>query len=156
MRTQWAIFPVAVVALAVLMTAHTTPALEIKPTRQELQAEKAWLKEHLLNCQPKLCPAKPVEAAPLPPKPGLDVFANNDAVTQNGRGDKRMRIGDKEYSRGLYCHAVSKVEVRLPGPGKSFTAVVGLDHNDDTAHGKGSVNFTVKVGNKVAFQSDVM
>ena len=67
-----------------------------------------------------------------------------------------MRIGDKEYSRGLYCHAVSKVDVRLPGPGKSFTAVVGLDHNDDTAHGKGSVIFTVKVKDKVAFQSEVM
>jgi hypothetical protein len=48
------------------------------------------------------------------------------------------------------------VEVRLPGPGKSFTAVVGLDHNDDTAQGKGSVIFTVKVRDKLAFQSEVM
>ena len=146
----------AVAALAVLVTAHTTPAREIKPTSQELRAEKAWLKEHLLDCKLKPSPAKPVEAAPLPPEPGLDVLANHDPVTQNGRGDKRMRIGDKEYSRGLYCHAISKVEVRLPGPGKSFTAVVGLDHNDDTAHGKGSVVFTVKVRDKVAFQSEVM
>jgi alpha-galactosidase len=156
MRTQFAILGMTIAALAVLMTAHTTPALEIKPTSQELHAAKAWLKEHLLDCKLKPSPGKPVEAAPLPPEPGLDVFANHDPVTQNGRGDKRMRIGDKEYSRGLYCHAISKVEVRLPGPGKSFTAVVGLDHNDDTARGKGSVVFTVKVKDKVAFQSEVM
>jgi alpha-galactosidase len=139
-----------------LVTGHTAAALEIKPTSQELHAEKTWLKQHLLDCKLKPSPAKSVEGAPLPPEPGLDVFANNDAVSQNGRGDKPMRIGDKEYSRGLYCHAVSKVEVRLPGPGKSFTAAVGLDHNDDTAHGKGSVIFTVKVLDKVTFQSEVM
>ncbi|MGO8931422.1 MAG: NPCBM/NEW2 domain-containing protein [Limisphaerales bacterium] len=156
MRTQFTSFRMTVAALAVLVAAHTTPAREIKPTRQELHAEKAWLKEHLLDCKLKPSPATPVEAAPLPPEPGLDVYANHDPVTQNGRGDKRMRIGDKEYSRGLYCHAISKVEVRLPGPGKNFTAVVGLDHNDDTARGKGSVIFTVKVGDKLAFQSEVM
>ena len=65
-------------------------------------------------------------------------------------------IGEKEFSRGLYCHAVSQVEVRLPGPGKRFTALVGLDHNEDTARGKGSVIFTVRIMEKVAFQSEVM
>ena len=147
---------VAIAVIATLVADRRVAAHEIKPTSQELHAEKAWLKERLLDCKLKPSPAKPVEAAPLPPEPGLDVFANHDAVSQNGRGDKRMRIGDKEYSRGLYCHAVSKVEARLPTPGKRFTAVVGLDHNDDTAHGKGSVSFTVKVGDKVKFQSEVM
>jgi alpha-galactosidase len=146
----------AVLILAALLTAGTTEALEIKPTSQELRAEKNWLKEHLLDCKLKPAQARPVDLPPSPPAPGLDVFANNDAVTQNGRGAYRMKIGDKEYARGLYCHAVSKVDVRLPGPGRSFTAVVGLDHNDDTARGKGSVIFTVKVGDKVAFQSEVM
>src|SRR5208337_2199302 len=87
---------------------------------------------------------------------GVDVLANHDPVTQNGRGGKPMKIGDKEYTRGLYCHAVSLVEVHLPGPSKSFTAVVGLDHNEDTAHGKGSVVFAVKVRGRVAFESEVM
>ncbi|MBI5384463.1 MAG: NPCBM/NEW2 domain-containing protein [Verrucomicrobia bacterium] len=144
------------VALATLLAAHAAPALDIKPTRGELQAEKAWLKQHLLDCKLKPGQLKPVELTPPTPEPGLEVLANNDAVTPNGRGTHRMKIGDKEYSRGLYCHAVSKVEVRLPGPGKSFTAVVGLDHNDDTKRGKGSVIFTVRVKDKVAFQSEVM
>jgi alpha-galactosidase len=156
MKTELATFGMAFAALIILTTGHTVAAREIKPTSQELGAEKAWLKEHLLDCKLKPSPAKPAEAAPQPPEPGLDVLANHDRVTQNGRGDKAMRIGDREYTRGLYCHAVSKIEVRLPGPGKSFTAVAGLDHNDDTAHGKGSVIFTVKVKDKVGFQSDVM
>lgn len=39
----------ALASLAVLMAAHTTQAGETKPTLKELQAEKAWLKEHLLT-----------------------------------------------------------------------------------------------------------
>ena len=132
------------------------PALDLKPSRGELQAKRAWLNEHLLDCKLKPSQAKPVEVSTQATELGLDVFANNDPVTQNARGTHRMKIGDKEYSRGLYCHAVSKTDVHLPGPGRSFAAVVGLDHNDDTARGKGSVIFTVRVKDKVAFQSEVM
>jgi len=143
-------------ASAMLMLAYPTQAFELKPTSKELQAEKQWLTQHLLDCQLKSPMTKSVAAASLPPEPGLDVLANHDPVIQNGRGNKPLKIGDQEFARGLYCHAVSRVEVRLPGPGKSFTAVVGLDHNEDTARGKGSVVFTVKVGDQVAFQSEVM
>ncbi len=48
----------------------------------------------------------------------LHVLANNDAVIPNARGGKPLLIGDKPYTRGLYCHAVSKVVVRLPGVGQ--------------------------------------
>ncbi len=144
------------VSFAILLTAHAALALEITPTRKELRAERQWLKERLLDCKLAPVQAKPVALSPPPPRPGLDVLANNDAVIQNGRGTNRMKIGDKEYARGLYCHAVSKVDVHLPGPGRRFTAVVGLDHNEDTARGKGSVIFTVRVKDQVAFQSEVM
>ncbi|MCX6904029.1 MAG: NPCBM/NEW2 domain-containing protein, partial [Verrucomicrobia bacterium] len=156
MRTHCAITRTGVLLLALLLAPHTTPALDIKPTRKEMQAERTWLKEHLLDCKLQASQAGAVKFTPPPTEAGLDVFANNDAVTQNGRGAHRMKIGDKEYARGLYCHAVSQVDVRLPGPGQSFTAVVGLDHNDDTARGKGSVIFTVKVKDRVVFQSEVM
>lgn len=144
-----------VVMLAVLLTARAA-ALEIKPTSRELRAERAWLKETLLDCKMPPVQAGPVEVVPQPTEPGLDVFANNDPVIQNGRGKNPLKIGDREFTRGLYCHAVSKVEVQLPGPGNRFTAVVGLDHNEDTARGKGSVIFSVKVKDKLAFQSEVM
>src|SRR5512140_2273289 len=113
-------------------------ASELAPSRDELRSEKSWFRQHFLKPEFRpVVPASPGSAAEAP-LPGLDVYANNDPVIQNGRGDKPLKIGDKQYTRGLYCHAVSQVEVVLPGPGKAFNAVVGLDHNEDTAHGKGS------------------
>jgi alpha-galactosidase len=87
---------------------------------------------------------------------GLIVVANNDPVQLNGRAGAPLRIKDQEYRRGLYCHAVSKVVVRLPGPGKTFTAVVGVDTNSQTSSGRGSVNFSVNVAGKEAFRSELM
>ena len=76
---------------------------------------------------------------------GLVVLANNDPVQLNARSGRPLKIADKQYSRGLYCHAVSKVVVRLPGPGKSFSAIAGVDSNDQTSGGRGSVVFSVNV-----------
>ena len=45
---------------------------------------------------------------------------------------------------------MSKVIVRLPGAGKSFTAIVGVDSNEQTRPGKGSVVFSVSVGEQEA------
>src|ERR1035437_10365250 len=90
------------------------------------------------------------------PTVGLIVLANNDPVQLNSRAGRPLRIADKDYSRGLYCHAVSKVLVRLPGPGKSFSAVVGVDSNEQTSGGRGSVVFSVNVGGKEGFRSQVI
>ena len=91
-----------------------------------------------------------------PPADGLVVLANNDPVQLNARHGRPMKIVDTQYSRGLYCHAVSKVVVRLPGPGKSFSAIVGVDSNEQTSGGRGSVVFAVKVNGKEAFRSPLM
>ena len=80
------------------------------------------------------------------PAVGLVVLANNDPVQLNARAGRPLKIADKQYSRGLYCHAVSKVVVRLPGPGKSFSAIAGVDSNEQTSGGRGSVVFSVNVG----------
>jgi hypothetical protein len=90
------------------------------------------------------------------PAVGLMVLANNDPVQLNARGGRPLKIADKQYSRGLYCHAVSKVVVRLPGPGKSFSAVAGVDSNEQTSGGRGSVVFSVNVGGKEGFRSQVI
>ncbi|MBI5091432.1 MAG: alpha-galactosidase [Candidatus Hydrogenedentes bacterium] len=87
---------------------------------------------------------------------GIEVVANNDAVQLNSRAGKPLRIGDKEYTRGLYCHAVSKVIVRLPGAGKTFNAVAGVDSNEQTSGGRGSVVFSVSAGGTERFRSGVM
>ena len=67
-----------------------------------------------------------------------------------------MHIVDKEFTRGLYCHAPSKIIVRLPGPGAKFTAIAGVDSNDQTSGGRGSVDFSVKVSGTEKFRSGVM
>jgi len=90
------------------------------------------------------------------PDPGLEVVANYDAVQKNARFGKPLHIAGKPYTRGLFCHANSRIVVRLPGPGRTFTAAVGLDSNEQTVPGKGSVIFGVSVGGQEAFRSPVM
>jgi len=94
------------------------------------------------------------EVKPL--APGLTVLANNDGIQKNGRNGRPFKMLNREYTRGLFCHAVSKVTVRLPGPGRTFRAVVGVDSNEQTSGGRGSVVFSVGVGGKEAFRSGVM
>jgi len=95
-------------------------------------------------------------AAAERPSVGLVVLANNDPVQLNARGGRPLKIVDTQYSHGLYCHAVSKVVVRLPGQGKSFSALVGVDNNEQTSGGRGSVVFSVTVNSKEGFRSQVM
>jgi hypothetical protein len=73
-------------------------------------------------------------AAPV----GITVIANHDAVQRNARNGRPMRLGDRQYTRGLYCHAPSKLVVRLPGAGTTFEAVAGVDHNETLAPGAGA------------------
>jgi alpha-galactosidase len=92
-----------------------------------------------------------------PPTPaGLTVVANNDAVQRNQRAGKPLNIAGVSYTRGLYCHAVSKVVVRLPGKGERFTAVAGVDSNDQTSGGRGSIVFSVSTGGAERYRSGVM
>jgi len=88
--------------------------------------------------------------------PTLNVIANNDVVQRNARAGKPLNIAGKQFTRGLYCHAASKVVVRLPGPGKKFTAFAGVDSNEQTSGGRGSVVFSVTNRGKEIFKSAVL
>jgi alpha-galactosidase len=90
------------------------------------------------------------------PPAGLYVLANNDPVQLNARAGQPMRLADKSYTRGLYCHATSKVIVRLPAEGAEFTAVAGVDSNEQTSGGRGSVHFAVQVDGEERFKSPVL
>jgi len=90
------------------------------------------------------------------PGPGLYVLANNDPVQLNSRGGKPMRISDKVFTRGLYCHAQSRVLVRLPGEGAELRAIVGVDSNEQTIGGRGSVHFAVQAGGRERFKSPLL
>jgi alpha-galactosidase len=77
-------------------------------------------------------------------------------VQVNNRGGRPLRIGAKPYTAGLYCHASSRVVVRLPAAGKSLQATVGVDSNEQTVGGRGSVVFRVETGGREAFKSPLM
>ncbi len=88
--------------------------------------------------------------------PALEVVANHNPAQKNGRFDKPMRLGESVHTRGLYVHADSRIAVYLPEPAQTFTAMVGVDNNDNTAGGKGSVVFFVEVDGQAVFQSEVL
>jgi len=88
-------------------------------------------------------------------QPGLDVrrqdygkFGLRQSVMNTP-----LQIGSKKYEHGLGTHAVSEVVVRLPQPGKTFAAEIGVDNNYDTKGQNGSVIFSVEAGGKEAFRS---
>jgi alpha-galactosidase len=117
----------------------------VPATAGEMQEARRWVAAKFEQRQE-------VQAA----QPALMVLANNDPVQKNSRTGRPMRIVDQEYTRGLYCHAYSNLVVRLPAPGKHFEAVVGVDTNEQTSGGRGSVVFVVRVGDQEAFRSVVM
>lgn len=135
----------AAVALLAILSPQFAKA--VTPSAGEMAEARRWV-------------AAKIEGKPNDPQPeqaaGLTVLANHDPLQLDNRNGRPMQLGDKQYAKGLYCHAVSKVVVRLPGPGKTFSAVVGVDSNENTAGGGGSIVFSVAVGGKNAFQSAVM
>lgn len=97
---------------------------------------------------------------PVPYAPVLDmgllVRANNDPVQRNQRAGRPLKIKDQSFTHGLYCHAVSDVLVRLPGPAERLTAVIGVDSNSQTIPGHGSVVFSVDVAGQERFRSELL
>ena len=53
----------------------------------------------------------------------LEIVANYAAIQKNNRVGKPLKLAGKTYSRGLFCHAPSKIVVRLPGPREANDAV---------------------------------
>ncbi len=86
---------------------------------------------------------------------GIEVVANNGLLQANRRGGKPMHLGTQTFTRGLYAHAPSRLIVRLPEPGQRFDALVGVDTNDQTSGGRGSVVFKVHIAGKEVWTSDV-
>jgi alpha-galactosidase len=84
------------------------------------------------------------------------VLANFDELCLNTRMGQPLVIGKTEYARGVFCHAASKVAVRLPAPGKAFSAYVGVDSNSQTRGGRGSIVFGVTVAEKEVFRSKIL
>jgi alpha-galactosidase len=130
------------IPLSLLVTAW---AHAVSPTPAEMADARAWAMAKFEGTQNTKAPDV-----------GLFVVANHDAVQLNGRHDKPLRMGGKYYTHGVFCHAPSKLIVRLPSAGKTLTATAGVDTNEQTNSGLGSVIFSMGVGETNVFKSELM
>lgn len=136
---------VMVLVVAIVAVCAVVPAWGVTPTADELATSRQWAQVVFGGVR---------DFEPL--GPGLEIIANHCPVLKNARFGKPLHLGDAEYTRGLFCHAQSKIVVHLPGPGKKFEAIVGLDNNEQTSGGRGSIAFSVSVNGEVKFTSSVM
>jgi alpha-galactosidase len=138
--------------LLVVSVILPTLAFAVPVNEEEMKQRNRWMQEHFAAVREVSTPSQLSDG----PKVGLVVIANHDPVQKNSRANKPLKLGDTEYTRGLYCHATSKVVVFLPSAGATFTSVIGVDNNDNTKGGGGSIIFSVDAGGKEVFRSDVM
>ena len=130
-------------ALLVAMALHGSMAALPQPS--EMDEAARWVAAEFVG-QPA------AEAA----RARIEVVTNNDAVQANARGGKPLNLGGKIYTRGLYCHAESRLVVHLPSAGKTFDALAGVDSNDQTSGGRGSVAFSVGVNGGEVWHSEIL
>jgi alpha-galactosidase len=65
-------------------------------------------------------------------------------------------IGDRSFEHGLGTHAKSHIRVYSPEPIARFGAWVGVDHNERTQGGAGSIVFRVAAGETEVYRSRLM
>ncbi|MCU0962523.1 MAG: alpha-galactosidase [Pirellulaceae bacterium] len=135
-----------VVAWAMLaLSVVTARARAEVVTDADLQASQQWVQHHLAESHPR----EPRQAE-------LQVWSCHGGLLRNGRAGRPLVIADREFHRGLLAHAPSKIVVQLAAPGRTFSALVGLDSNERTRPGLGSVVFSVSVAGKLVAQSSIL
>ncbi len=121
------------------------PARAVRPSDGEIFTARQWAETTLF----------PGEMPTAPPC-WIEVRANNDPVQANARNGRPMRLGGKDYLDGLFCHAVSDLVVHLDAPAEAFEALVGVDSNNHSAGGRGSVVFRVVADGEAVWESPVL
>ena len=137
----------AVVILLFFGMIGIQPVFAAKPTESEL-AEARRFTAAKLEGQPLTAQNKSV--------PRIDVIANYDPVQIDSRAGKPLKIGNHLYRKGLFVHADSRLEITLDKPAANFTAVIGVDSNEQTSGGRGSVRFAIETNGEKKFQSDTI
>lgn len=95
------------------------------------------------------------EGTPLATEPAQDaieVIFNHGPVQPNARSGEPLLIGSEPFISGLYCHAPSRLILRLSKPARLFEAVAGIDARS----GGGSVIFLVKSGETELWNSGLL
>ena len=94
------------------------------------------------------------DAKPAENPVGITVLDCHGTVQRNSSHMGEMIcLAGKKYARGIYTHANSHLIVRLPGPGKTFSGIFGVDDNPSTSGGRGSVRLHIFVAGKEVYTS---
>lgn len=95
---------------------------------------------------------------PVEREPGLVIVergpggvTGTGAFERNGFRGGPLTIGPKQYRKGLMITTDTVVEARLPSAGKRFTAVIGMEANDDSMGG--SAVFIVRAGGREVYRT---
>ena len=67
-----------------------------------------------------------------------------------------IKIGERQFERGLGTHANSEIAVTVPPGAHTFSAFVGVDNNYDTQGRLGSVQFSVEIDGKEVLRTPVL
>lgn len=113
---------------------------------EEIQAVTAWAERAFLGAPPADDPAI-----------RLDVLRQDHNVLRFGQScmETPIKLGERDFEHGLGTHANSEILVHLPEGAKTFKAFVGVNNNDETRNGSGSVQFFVLSGDAVLYESPV-
>lgn len=119
-----------------------------RPSVEEMALRDHWIRDHL-----PVPPAGVTSAPASLPEAGLMVWTNYGPVLCNTVNDRPLQIGEQTFEHGIYCHAPSKIQVFLPGPGRSLSSATGILSNSDSQGG--SVIFSVTVAERDVHTSPV-
>ena len=100
----------------------------------------------------------PVPEAEARPGPGLELLRQDYEELEVNQSILRtpLAIGGREFERGIGTHSVSRIRIHSPTPIARFSAYVGVDLNERTRGGRGSIVFSAGTKRGPLFKSDVM
>jgi alpha-galactosidase len=89
---------------------------------------------------------------------GVELVRQDHSALRFGQScmETPIKIGDREFKRGLGTHGTSEIVLHLPPNAKSFMASVGIDNNFSTQGRNGSVKFSVEAGGKELFHTPTL
>ncbi|MDR1720256.1 MAG: alpha-galactosidase [Dysgonamonadaceae bacterium] len=92
------------------------------------------------------------------PVTSLKVLRQDHVTLQYNRScmNTPLKIGSKDFNKGLGSHANSELQVRFPEPVVRFSAMVGIDNNYSTGGTRGSVQFVIRTGDKELLRTPVL
>lgn len=109
--------------------------------------QKQWVRG-ILDPEPKTCTAARLELV----QQGWGELCAGTSILH-----KPICLKGQVFDHGLGSHADSEIRVHLPGPGRRFTALAGLDDNPDTHNFcKTSVVFSVEIKGRTVWSSPAL